>query len=89
MSLVKKQKLTEKKVAANRENQKLCHPVADERRERIRAALLRHGFDMQVEEVAMRALGEDPARFQERLEELNAGFQPSGSSAAHQPAAED
>ena len=39
MSLIKKHEMTEKHLAANRENQKLCNaPVTDERRERIRAA---------------------------------------------------
>jgi hypothetical protein len=79
MSLIKKHEVTEKKVAANRENQKLCHPVADERRERIRAALLRHGFDLQAEEVAMRALGEEPTHFQELLEELWEEWKPLGA----------
>ena len=41
-----------------------------EGRERIRAAHLRHGFYAQAEEVALRALGEDPAQFQELLERL-------------------
>jgi hypothetical protein len=91
MSLVKKPEMTEKKVAANRPSRKLAHgPVTDERRECIRAALLRRGFDLPAEEMAMRALGEDPAQFQELLDEVwNAGFQSSGNPAAHQPAVED
>ncbi len=79
MSLVKKQKMTEKKVAANRDNQKLCHRVADERRERIRAALRRSGYNVQAEETAMRALGEDPADFQELLEALWVEWNPVGA----------
>jgi len=79
MSLVKKQEMTEKKVAANRENQKLCHPVVDERRERIRAALRRFGYNVQAEEIAMRALGEDPADFQELLEALWEEWNPVGA----------
>ncbi len=70
MSLVKKHEMTEKKVAANRENQKLCHPVPDERRERIRAALRRFGYNVPAEEMAMRGLGEDPADFRELREAL-------------------
>jgi hypothetical protein len=71
MSLVKKPEMTEKKVAANTRNRKLAHgPATAEGRERIRAALLRHGFYAQAEEVAMRAVGEDPAHYQELLEEL-------------------
>ena len=80
MSLVKKPEMTEKKVAANRRNQKLCNaPVTDERRERIRAALRRFGFNAQAEEVAMRGLGEDPADFQELLEALWEEWNPVGS----------
>ena len=79
MSLVKKPKMTEKKLAANRRNQNLCNgPGADERRERIRAALLRFGFNAQAEENAMRALGEDPAHFQESLEVLWDEWNPAG-----------
>jgi len=80
-SLVKKHRLTAKHLAANQRNQKLSHsPVVDERRERIRAALLRHGFDMLAEEVAMRALGENPAHFQELLEALWETYQPGDAA---------
>ena len=79
MSLVKSPRMTEKKVAANQRNQKLAHDsVTDERRERIRAALLRFGFNAQAEEMAMRALGEDPAHFQELLEGLWEEWNPAG-----------
>jgi hypothetical protein len=81
MSLVKKPEMTEKKLAAIRRNQKLSHgPVTDEGRERIRAALLHHGFDASAEEVAMRALGEDPAQFQELLAGLWEEHNPIGAS---------
>ena len=80
MSLVKKSEMTEKQLAANRRNQKLCNvPVADERRERIRAALRRSGYNVQAEEAAMRALGEDPADFQESLEALWEEWNPVGA----------
>ena len=80
MSLVKKSKMTEKQVAANRRNQKLCNPPeTDERRERVRAALRRFGYNVQAEEMAMRALGEDPAHFQELLEALWEEWNPVGS----------
>ena len=80
MSLVKKPAKTEKQLAANRRNQRLCHgPATDERRERIRAALLRSGYNAQAEEIAMRALGEDPAHFQELLEELWEEWNPAGA----------
>jgi hypothetical protein len=80
MSLIKKHEMTEKQLAANRENQKLCNaPVANERRERIRTALLCFGFNAQAEEVAMRVLGEDPAHFQKLLERLWEEWNPAGS----------
>jgi len=80
MSLVKKPAKTEKQLAANRRNQKLCNaPVTDERRERIRAALRRFGYNVQAEDLAMRALGEDPADFQELLETLWEEWNPVGT----------
>src|SRR5208283_2246609 len=76
----KKHEMTEKKLAANRRNQQLCNPpVTDERRERIRAALRRFGYNVQAEEIAMRGLGEDPADFQELLEALWEEWNPLGS----------
>ena len=81
MSLTKKHKMTEKQLAANRQNQKFSHgPVTDDGRERIRAAHLRHGFYTEAEEVAMRALGEDPAHFQELVQGLWEEYNPSGVS---------
>jgi hypothetical protein len=72
--------MTEKHLAANRRNQKLCHvPLTEESRERIRAAHLRHGFYSQAEEAALRALGEDPAQYQQLLEELWEEWQPVGA----------
>jgi hypothetical protein len=79
MSLVKKPEMTEKKVTANRRNQHLCNvPMTEERRERIGAALLRFGFEAQAEEIALRALGEDPAYFQELLDVLWEEWNPAG-----------
>jgi hypothetical protein len=80
MSLIKKHEMTEKQLAANRQNQKLSHPETDESRERIGAALRRFGYNAPAEEIAMRALGEDPADFQELLEGLWAEWNPSGAS---------
>jgi len=80
MSLIRKHKVTEKQLAANRENQKLCNaPVTDEGRERIRAALRRFGYNVQAEEIARRGLSEDPADFQELLEALWEEWNPVGS----------
>jgi hypothetical protein len=79
MSLVKKHTMTEKKLASNRRNQRLCHsPLTDEGKERIGAALRRVGYDAQAEQSAMRAVGEDPAGFQELLEVLWEEWNPSG-----------
>ncbi len=81
MSLVKRPKMTEKKVAANERNRKLSHgPVTEEGRARIRAAHLRHGFYAQAEEVVLRDLGEDPAQFQELLEGLWKTYQPADAA---------
>ena len=80
MALIKKHEMTEKHLAANRRNQKLCNAaVTAEGRERIRAAHLRHGFYSQAEEAALRALGEDPAQYQELLEQLWEEWQPVGA----------
>ena len=49
MSLIKRPTMTEKKVATNRRNQNLCNaPLTDMRRERIRAALRRFGYNVQA-----------------------------------------
>ena len=81
MPLIKNREMTEKQLAAIRRNQKLSHgPVTAEGRERIRAAHLRHGFYAQAEEVAMRALGEDPAQFQELLEGLWETYNPTDAA---------
>jgi hypothetical protein len=70
--------MTKKRLAAIRRNQKLSHgPVTAEGRERIRAAHLRHGFYSQAQEVALRALGEEPAHFQELLEALWDTYNPT------------
>jgi hypothetical protein len=80
MRLIKNHEVTEKQLAANRRNQKLCNaPVTDERRDRIRAALLCFGFNAEAEEIAMRGLGEDPAHFQKLLERLWEEWNPVGS----------
>jgi hypothetical protein len=67
MSLVKKHAMTEKKLAANWQNQQLCNgPVKDERRERIRAAVLRFGFNAR----AMRRMQDSNLREVRRLSNL-------------------
>jgi hypothetical protein len=73
--------ITEKRVAASQANGRLSRgPSAAARRERIYTALLRHGFDAPAEEMAMRALGEDPVRFQELLEGLWEEHNPASAS---------
>jgi hypothetical protein len=72
--------MTEKKVTANRRNQRLSHgPVTEEGKERIAAAQLRHGFYAKDREAALRDLGEDPARFEDLLAGLREEFPPSGT----------
>jgi hypothetical protein len=81
MSLRKKQTMTEKKISANQRNGRGSHgPATPEGGERIRAALLRHGFHAEAEEVAMRALGEDPAPFQELLAGLRDTYNPTDAA---------
>ena len=78
MSLVKHAQ-TEKQLAANRRNIQLAHgPVTDQGWERIRAAHLRHGFYAEGEEVALRALGEDPEHFRQLLQALWQDHEPRG-----------
>jgi hypothetical protein len=80
MSLVKKPKMTEKKIAANRRNQSLSHgPVTAEGKARIGAARLRHGFYAKSREVALPCLGEDPAHYEELLQGLYEEFRPVGT----------
>jgi hypothetical protein len=81
MSLRKKQTMTQKKIAANQRNGRGSHgPATPEGRERIRNAHLRHGFYAQAEEVAMRALGEDPAHYQELVEGLWETYHPTDAA---------
>jgi hypothetical protein len=79
MSLIKKHTMTDKRLASNRRNQRLCNgPLTDEGKERICAALRRFGYGVQAEEAALRALGEEAAGFQELLEVLWEEWNPSG-----------
>jgi len=77
MSLVKRHKLTPRKLAANRTSGRLSRgPATPEGRERIRAANTRHGFYAQGNGEALRALGEDPADFERLVESLIESWQP-------------
>ena len=63
--------MTKKSLAAHRRNAKLSSgPATPEGRQRMRDANLRHGFYSKSEEVALRALGEDPAEFRMLREAL-------------------
>jgi hypothetical protein len=74
MSLLKKRQMTEKRLAALRKSQQRSHsPEAAERRKR---ANLRRGIHSQAENVALSALGENPAEFQEML----AGLRDQGTA---------
>jgi hypothetical protein len=78
MSLVKKPKLTPRKLTAFRLNARLSRgPATPEARERIRAANMRHGFYVPAGGEALRALGEDPADFEGRVESLIETWQPA------------
>ena len=81
MPLIKRNQITEKQLAANRQNQQLCNGVlTDAGRERIRAAHLRHGFYAQDVEVSMRALGEDPAQFESLTQGLWETYNPTDAA---------
>ena len=73
MSLIKKQNMTEKSLAAHRRNGKLSRgPATVEGKARCQEAKMGHGFYSQSEEAALRTLGEDPADFRAVLEGLRA-----------------
>ena len=76
--MIKKPVMTEKKIAANRRNQRLCNDPEGQRK-RISAALRRFGYNEQAEELAMRGLGENPDDFQELLEAFWEEWSPVGS----------
>jgi hypothetical protein len=79
MALVKKPRMTEKKLSALRRNARLSNgPATAKGRARIRAAHLRHGYYSKSGEEALRSLGENPADFQELLR----GLQDKGTAIA-------
>ncbi len=78
MSLVKKAAMTQRKLDANRANAISSHgPSTPEGKERIRAANTRHGQYSDRQQAALRALGEDPAEFEELLAGVREEFSPS------------
>jgi hypothetical protein len=79
MSLMKKPKMSMKRVAANQRNGlHSLGPVTLEGRKRVGAAHTRHGFYSQAEEVALACLGEDPAELGELRNSLHGDLQPPG-----------
>ncbi len=78
MSLMPKRRLTAKKLAAIRSNGRRSRgPVTSAGKARAAAANLRHGYYAKGTEVALIALGEDPAEFQRRLDSLIDTYQPA------------
>src|SRR5579863_3510691 len=80
MSLTRRPRITERKLAANRSNS--AHstgPVTPEGKARVGAAQLRHGFYAKAQEAALSNLGEDPAHFEELLAGLREEFTPAGT----------
>ena len=81
MSLRKKPAITEKRIAASRANGSRSRgPVTVARRETIDAAHSIHGFSAEAEDVAMRALGEDPEKFQQLLQGLWETYSPADAA---------
>ena len=78
MSIKQKRTLTEKNVAAHRENaQKSRGPVTPEGRQMQRDASLRHGFYSKDRDKALRALGEDPADFDIMVKAVKQKYPPA------------
>jgi len=80
MPLVKKHRMSERKLAANRLNGPHSRgAVTPEGKARAAAASLRHGYYSKSAEVALTALGEDPAEFKRRLESLIDFYAPANA----------
>ena len=78
MSIKQKRTLTEKNVAAHRENAKKSRgPVTPKGRQMQRDASLRHGFYSKDRDQALRALGEDPADFDTMVKAVNQKYPPA------------
>jgi hypothetical protein len=76
----RKPRMTAKRTAANRANGARSRgPVTPAGRERAAVARLRHGYYSQAAEVALTALGEDPAEFRRRLDSLIAASNPANA----------
>jgi hypothetical protein len=77
MSLIRKQKMTEKNLAAKRRNGgKGRGPVTPAGKAHSAAAMLRHGFYSRARDEAMIALGEDPKEYRGLLQSLVDDLEP-------------
>jgi len=77
MSLIQKQEMTERDLAAHRANgQKTQGPMTSEGKVSSAAANLRHGFYSESRTEAMLALGEDPEEYRHLMESLVKDLQP-------------
>jgi hypothetical protein len=78
MSLIKNQSMTDKNLAAHRQNGRQSRGAATAQgKERSRAANLRHGFYSREREEALGALGEDPAQLAALREATHNQWQPA------------
>ena len=78
MSIKQQRTMTEKNLAAHRENaRKSRGPVTSEGKDRRRDASLRHGFYSQDRDKALRALGEDPRDFDAMVKSVREKYEPA------------
>lgn len=78
MSIKQQRTMTEKNLAAHRENAlKSQGPVTSEGKDRRRDASLRHGFYSQDRDTALRALGEDPRDFDAMVKSVREKYKPA------------
>ena len=78
MSIKQQRTMTEKNLAAHRENaRKSRGPVTSEGKDRRRDASLRHGFYSQDRDKALRALGEDPRDFDAMVNSVREKYEPA------------
>ena len=71
MSLTRKRKMTEERLAASRANGRKSHgAVTPEGQARVAQINLRHGFYSQADQEVLLALGEDPAEYRRMMKSL-------------------
>lgn len=80
MSLTRKRKFSEKgREAVRRNGRRSRGPVAPQGKAHSAAANLRHGYYSKAAQVALAALGEDPAEFRRPLDSLIHTYEPAGA----------